>query len=189
VAKVGEEGVVDREIAVVIDCKGCGSGEPAAVAMMKEQARLNAEARAVESLLATACPAAISGTKADPFTTAGPAWLMPRTLFAGRDTAIVILVNRDHKSDRLGTIYQSIEKGAITFQPPSWMKPTHAIRISPKGVESIQLVAEGSTLKANVQGIDLAEMLILTSDPNLEARIRQRWEQNLPRLQAVVGNG
>ena len=72
---------------------GCGASDPSAKSMMQEMARLNAEARAVMPLLATACPGAISGSKIDPFASSSPPWLMVRTLFAGTHTAILILIN------------------------------------------------------------------------------------------------
>ena len=95
------------------ECRGCGSKEPAARLMMQEMARLNAEARSLEPLLAQSCPGAISGTKLDPFTKTLPYWLMARTLFVGNHTAIIILINRDHASDRIGTIYEPIPKATI----------------------------------------------------------------------------
>ncbi|MBM4082237.1 MAG: hypothetical protein FJ278_21210, partial [Planctomycetes bacterium] len=123
--------------------RGCGAIEPDAHKMMQELARLNAEARALEPLLALSCPAAISGSKTDPFVSALPVWLMARTLFVGTDTALIILVNRDHLSDRVGTLYQPIPKARVTFKPPPWLKPSAAFRLSSGNIEPVQFAPQG----------------------------------------------
>ena len=169
------------------ECKGCGSDEPDAIAMMKEMARLNAEARAVEPLLSTACPGMITDTKSDPFMTTAPYWLMARTLLRGTDTAIIVLVNRDHMSDRVGTIYKPIPKAPLTFTKPPWMKASTAFRVSKSGIQNVPLMVQGDVVKATLMDLDLAEMLVITDNASLVGEARGRWEQNLSRLKAVVG--
>lgn len=168
-------------------CYGCGSEEPEAKSLMQEMARLNAEARTVLPLLATSCPGAISGTKLDPFASSSPPWLMVRTLFAGTDTAILILINREHASDRIGTIFQPIPKAQVTFQKPPWLSPTTAIRFAKDGkIEPIKFLEESDSLMVELQNIELTEMLIFTEKPTLLQEIQKHWQGLLPQLQAVL---
>ncbi|MCD6385139.1 hypothetical protein J7M23_05110, partial [Candidatus Sumerlaeota bacterium] len=168
-------------------CYGCGSSEPPAKSMMREMARLNAEARAVMPLLATACPGAISGSKIDPFASSSPPWLMVRTLFVGTHTAILILINRDHASDRIGTVYQPIPEAQLTFQKPPWLKPTAVIRFARDGkIETLKVTENDENMRIDLQNIELTEMLIITEEPTLLKEIQQRWQHLLPQLQAVT---
>lgn len=167
--------------------RGCGSDEPEAQAMMREQARLNAEARALEPLLATACPGAASGLKADPFTTAAPQWLMVRTLFVGTDVALILLINRDHLSDRIGTLYQPIPKARVTFQAPPWLQPTHAFRLAGGGVSPVALSRSEAGYVAPLENIELTEGLLLTTNPALADEVRARYQQLRPQLDRVLG--
>ncbi len=166
-------------------CRGCGAADPAARAMMQEMAHLNAEARAVEPLLAVACPATMAGSKVDSFTSSLPAWLMARTLFVGTNTAIIILVNRDHASDRLGTLYQPIPKARVTFQKPPWMDSLTAFLLSKEGLNTVQLTSQDGNVTAHLENFELTEMLILTARPTLKEEVQERWKNILPRLEAV----
>lgn len=167
-------------------CRGCGSSEPEAKEMMQEMARLNAEARTVKHLLATASPAAICGSKVDPFISCRPPWLMVRTLFTGTDTAIAILVNRDHASDRVGTIYQPIAKAEVKFQKPYWMDVTSVIRLSKGNIESVQFTSKDDYITVNLENIELTDMLIFTERQNLLTELQKLWKRIRPRLNAVT---
>lgn len=157
--------------------RGCGADDEGARAMMQEMRRLNAEARALEPLLATCCPAAVPGRVLDPFMSTRPAWLIARTLFAGPSTAIVVLVNRDHASDRLGTLYEPIPKAPMTFQVPPWMEPAAAFRLAQGQVERVAWTREGDVLNITLNDIHLAELLVITEDSTLEETVRQRMDR------------
>lgn len=170
-------------------CRGCGASDSAARIMMREMAHLNAEARAVEPLLAVACPATMAGSKVDSFTSSVPAWLMARTLFAETHTAIIILVNRDHASDRLGTLFQPIPKARVTFQKPPWMDDNNtltALRLSRAGPETAQITIQDGYVTVPFENFQLTEMLILTTSPTLEENVEKQWKSILPRLEKVL---
>ncbi len=156
--------------------RGCGADDDGARAMMQEMRRLNAEARAMEPLLATSCPAAAAGSRGDPFLSARPPWLMSRTLFAGPSTAVVVLVNRDHASDRLGTLYEPIPKAPLTFRVPPWLEPAAAFRLAKGQAEKMPWTREGELLQMTLNDIALTELLVITEDPTLEEEVRQRMK-------------
>ena len=167
------------------ECHGCGSNEPEARALMIEMARLNIEARSLEPLLAGSCPAAAPGAKVDPFVSAAPYWLMTRTLLAGTDTAIVLLINQDLASDRVGTVYSPIAKSRVTFKTPPWMRASHVFGFSIDGVTPIAAKAVNGVFNIEIKDIKLAQMLIFTDKPELEAQVAKRCAELQPRLESL----
>lgn len=171
------------------ECYGVGADVSEAKALLRNMAELNAEARAVLPLLARSCPGAVSGTMVDPYAAVRPFWLMSRTLLCGTDTAIVMLINREVLSDRVGTVYKPIPKAPITLSLPKWLKPAAAFRVGPAGVSSIELKPEGGTYTTDLRDLEIAEMLIVTSNPSLQQEVASRWEALQPRLKAATAGG
>jgi len=165
------------------ECRGCGSDDTEARAMMAELARLNAEARALEPLLALSHVADVPGRKTDSFATARPAWLTCRTLFSGQDTALVILVNRDHASDRIGSLFAPIPRGEVTFRTPPWLKPVLAVRSTRDGAIPVEFMEKEGSLVFTLEDVALTEVLVITKDAALAERIMQH-RAGLDRLAA-----
>lgn len=165
---------------------GCGSKEPGAKAMMKEMARLNAEACSILPFLSCSAPGTLPGEKLDAFTRCLPPWLMARTLFAGTDTALLILVNRDHGSDRLGTLFQPIPKAIITFEKPPWMKDIKTFRFQKGALKEIPFTMEEGSAKMEIRDIPLTEIIIVMEKVSRIEDIRRRWNEVYPRLQSIL---
>ncbi len=165
--------------------QGCGAAEPEAFAMMQELARLNAEARALAPSLAVACPATTPGQN-DPFASAQPAWLWTRTLFAGTDTTIVVLINRDHASDRVGTVYQPIPKAQVTFRVPPWMQGQGAFRLAGGTCEELKLGRGEDGVTVDLRDLALTEIIVISDEPSLQVEVKRRWEGLRPQLDAVT---
>ncbi len=168
------------------ECYGAGSDEPEAKALMRELARLNAEARTLLPELGVACPAARPGALNDPFASLRPFWVLSRTLFSGPDTAIVTLFNRDHSSDRHGTIFQPVEKATLTFTPPPWLDVRSAFRVDGGKLTELEIVREGDSLVLELGRLELGDMVVLTSDASLLAKARERWKAIQPVLAGVL---
>jgi hypothetical protein len=164
--------------------KGCGSDDPAAIAMMNEMRMLNAEARAVEPLFATSHPAAWGKKMTDPFTSAKPSWLMVRTLFCGDHTAVLVFINRDHASDRAGTYFEPVKKATVTFRTPPWMKPVDAFSVGYSSVHPIVLKPEKGAFIFQMDDVKLTEMVIITDDISLRGRVADS-----ARALATAGSG
>ena len=162
---------------------GCGSDDPAARAMMREMARLNAEARALEPLLGISHPVAASGARVDPLASVRPPWLMTRTLFAGPGTALLVLINRDHGSDRLGTLYEPIPKAPMAFQCPAWLEPHQAFRLSGGKVESVSFERQEDQLTFQLNDIELTDLVVFTEDAGLMDSVSERTRDLLADLE------
>lgn len=159
------------------ECRGCGSDDDGAKAMMKELKVLNAEARAMEPLLALSHPAEWGGAKRDPFASARPAWLMARTLFCGTHTAIIIIINRNHASDKEGTYFDPIPKAPMTFQIPSWMKDIKGFHLKGTSFEYVPLEIKGNEAVFTINDINLTGIVILTDDNALGERLSRSGRQ------------
>lgn len=164
---------------------GCGAEHPDGHAMLQELARLNAQARAAEDLLAAACPAHEPG-QAEPFASAEPKWLMARTLLAGTNAAVVTLVNLDHASDRQGSAFAPIPKARLTINLPPWLEGAYALRMSREAVSDVEPSRHGRTLTFELADLRLAEMLVLADDESVVKRVRERWEALQEPLAAVT---
>jgi len=157
--------------------RGCGADEPGAIAMMDEMKRLNAEARSLEPLLARAHPAAEAGTAIDPFVSARPPWLMTRTLVAGTQTLLIVCVNRDHASDRVGTLFEPIPKAPMNITPPAWMRVADSFILTRDGVAPISFTSTDGKLSADLKDIQLTAVVVLTSDPDLQQSVTRKWTE------------
>ncbi len=165
---------------------GCGARDPDAFAMMQEFARLNRDALSVADLLTRGCPAHAPG-EPDPFVTAQPQWLMPRTLMCGIDAAIVVLVNRDHASDRQGSAYAPIPTARLSIDLPPWLEAGHALRLTEDSIEPVEFEREADTLTFELADVQLTELLILADRESIVQRVRARWEALAPQVEAITG--
>lgn len=165
---------------------GCGARDPGAHAMMQELARLNAEARAVSDLLAVGCAAHEPGS-ADPFAQGQPEWLMARTLLAGSDAAVIVLINRDHASDRQGTAYAPIPTARVTIDLPPWLEAEHCLRIAAGELHPLELTRDGNAATCELADVQLTELLVLADREAIIERVHRRWADLQPRLAAVTG--
>ncbi len=165
---------------------GCGVLEPAALAMLKEMAHLNAEARALAPLLGRAAPAAAPGLP-DPFVRARPEWLFARTLLAGADAALVVLVNRDHLCDRVGTVVKPIPKAQVRVALPAWLKrPAGALRLTPRRLTDLKPASttDGEAV-FELTDVRLTEVLLISRRQEALEDVRNRWQGFAKRLAAI----
>ncbi len=163
---------------------GCGAAEPGAHAMLQEMARLNAEARCAAEWLERACRA--PGGDRGPLLLTQPAWLFGRVLYAGRDAALLVLINRDMACDRQGTVVQPIPRARVVFRPPAWLKPASVFRFGPDGPTRLEAARAGDALRLDLREVKLTELIVVSSRASAEADAARRWRALQPRLQAVL---
>ncbi|MCX7718496.1 MAG: hypothetical protein N2111_08885 [Candidatus Sumerlaeaceae bacterium] len=148
--------------------RGCGTGEPEAEAMLAELRRLNAMARSLDPLLSHAWPAIGPGAITDPITTCAPAWLMPRTLYAGTHAVVVVLVNRDHACDAAGTRWQPIERARVFVRIPPWLTDPSASLVTPEETRALSPKLVGTDVtEYEIQDFPLAALLVLRQNRNI----------------------
>jgi len=145
--------------------KGCGADDPGAVALWKQIGLLGAQVRTAGPLIVQGCPASIPVT--------APAGVWSRTLAIGLDSLVVLIVNDKVASDRLGTVVAPIEKLQIRVQSPAWLQPKEVFEILPEQIKEVQWTSEGSQAVLNLGTLDIARLVVITSDANLHASLAE----------------
>ena len=148
---------------------GVGGKEPETKALWREIGLVGGEIRTIGDLISQGCPAALP--------TKGPRMLWVRSLLSGADTAIVLVVNDNMASDRLGTVVKPVEKAKLAVQVPNWLKPAVAFEVTCKGTRDLQWSAGENEVSFDLGTVDLTRMLIITADANLRERLQGIYDQ------------
>ncbi len=146
---------------------------------------VGAEAGTVGALIATGCPAAV------PIKSAPTVWC--RALLSGEDTMILLVVNDNMASDRLGTVVKPHEKTRIALNPPSWLGNTPQVfEVSSDGVQEVNSTKSGDGLALDLGTLNVTRMVVLTSNPKLRDKLQQeyqtRFAENVQKLKAIGNN-
>lgn len=160
--------------------QGCGSDDPDARALWKEIGLIGAEFQTLSPLLAQSCPADV------PMKLSPQLWA--RTLLAGKESMILVVVNDDYACDRLGASYKPIDNAIVEVQLPSWLVPKEAFEISYTGTRDVEWDAADAKLKLGLGKLELTRLIVISADSGLRERLQQRYTQrcsaNVARLQA-----
>jgi hypothetical protein len=148
---------------------GCGSSDPAGVALWREIGLLGALARTAGPLLVQSCPAELA-VKAPPR-------LMVRTLLAGRDAVLVLVMNEQVASDRQGTVVVPVEKPRLSVTVPAWLKPGDAFEISEHGVSDVSWTPDGGDIRLEPESIQIARMFVIAPS-ELRTSIQKRYQES-----------
>jgi len=148
---------------------GCGSKDPAGVALYNEIGLLGAEIRTAGPVISTSCPITL------PIKASGR--LMIRTLLSGSDTVAVITLNDDVLCDRVGTVYKPVGTRAVaTVDMPSWIEPKDVFEITSDGVKDLSFKRDGSKVTLQLGTVEISRFAIVTADPGLRARLAKIYE-------------
>jgi hypothetical protein len=150
------------------DNSGCGSDEPTAKALWREIGLLGAEVRTAGPVLTTSCPSALPVNASR--------WLWTRTLLCGADTVALIVTNDNLLCDRVGTVYKPVENAKATVRLPEWLTAADCFEVSSTGVSDIGWQPSGASVSLNLGKVDLARLLIITSDPQLKPRLKALYD-------------
>jgi hypothetical protein len=129
---------------------------------------LGAEARTVGDLITTGCPARVPVD--------APATVWCRSLLAGGDTMILLVVNDNMASDRLGTVVRPREKTRVSVAPPAWMEPGAVFEVDSGGTRDIGWQMEGGKVTLDLGRLELTRMVIITRDTGLRTRLQHEYE-------------
>ncbi|MCX7767323.1 MAG: hypothetical protein N2246_11525, partial [Candidatus Sumerlaeia bacterium] len=102
-------------------------------------------------------------------------------------TALVLLINRNHCSDRLGTLFAPIPKATLTFQLPYWLTEIKVYRFNEGAMEECPFTLTEDILKVALNDIKLTDVVIITEVPQLREQVWQTWRKLQPKLQALAG--
>lgn len=99
-----------------------------------------------------------------------------RALARGTDTFILFVVNDDYwlDQDYHGT---PIANASVSIDLPSWMlaSPT-AFEVGRAGVRSVNTSQNGGKLTLNLGTLNVAKILVVTTDPQLRMALQQRYD-------------
>jgi len=147
---------------------GCGGDDPAMVALWREIGLVGAEVRTIGDLVTLGCPAGLP--------IQGPRMLWVRSLLAGPDTAVVLVVNDNLASDRLGTVVKPVEKARVKVRLPSWLEPADVFEVTSQGTTDSQWQPGDSGISLDLGTVALTRMVIVTKDTSLRGRLQKRYE-------------
>lgn len=161
-------------------CHGCGAEEPEARALWREIGLLGAEVRTLGSVLTRSCPAPV------PVQATRRLWV--RSLVAGLDTLVLLVVNDDHANDRLGTVVRPVENATLTVDLPTWLAPRDVFEVTDAGLKDASWKREGGKVALNLGTVQLTRLLVLTADtrlrPDLENLYRTQFAERAARLRS-----
>ena len=148
---------------------GLGAAAPAANALWREIGVLGAEIRTAAPLLVTSWPAAVT------LQPSSGVWV--RSLVAGTDSLVLLLVNDRYSNDQAGCHYTNVPNATVTVTLPSWLQSPTAFEISAGGLSDVSTQPSGNQLQVNLGTLTLTRMIVLTTNPQLRTTIQERYEQ------------
>ena len=114
-----------------------------------------------------------------------------RTLSAGTDTLVLIVVNDNIASDRLGTSVQPLANARVSFRPPAWLHVQDTFEVSSSGIKDVSTKTPDSGLAIDLGRVDLTRLIIVTADPQMRTQLQQRFDgqfaENARKLLAEAG--
>lgn len=147
---------------------GCMADEPAAKALWDAIGLLGAEVRTAGPIITRSCPADIPVTASR--------WLWTRTLLAGTDTIVLLVVNDNYASDRSGITIEPIEDAEASVSLPAWLDPKSVFEVSHKGIGDVKHDQSGSKLDLHLGKLDVTRMVVITADPELRSKLQIRYD-------------
>jgi hypothetical protein len=148
---------------------GLGAKEPAAKALWREVGLIGAELRTAGPLITRSSPLAL------PMTAASPG-LWVKTLAAGLDTLLVVVVNDDYTNDRQGTKINPVPNALLKFVPPAWLETKDAFEILSTGTKDIPHNTRDGQIELDLGTVNVTRLLVITSDPALRQTVQKDYE-------------
>jgi hypothetical protein len=150
--------------------EGCGSDRPSMAALWKEIGLLGAEVRTAAPVLRQACPARLRAR--------APRFAWVRSLLAGDETVVILVVNHNVFSDRLGTAYRSLENVKVRVDVPDWIEARDVFQLDHEGTADVAWgkADDGLDLEIDLERLDLTKMCFVTSKPDLRPGLQKRYE-------------
>jgi len=109
-------------------------------------------------------------------------WL--RALLCGGEAVLIVCVNDSY--EQLASSFRCIpaEDLAITLPRLPWLEPRAAWRVTQAGFEQLGLERDEGRSRVRLDHLEVAELLLLSSDPRLDRRLRARYERRQERVGA-----
>ena len=150
---------------------GLGDGSAGALALLREIGLLGAEVRTAGPLLVTSCPATL--------TTDSTVGLWVRSLLAGRDTIVSLIVNDNYTNTDTACLYTPISNATLTVTLPAWLQSPTAFEIASSGILSVTTQTAGNQFQVNLGTVNLTRMIVITANPYLRDALELRFDQQI----------
>jgi len=147
---------------------GLGGRDPEMRRLWREVGLLGAEVRTLGPVLERSCPADVP--------VEGPPWLWTRCLIAGDDTLVVLAVNDNNFSDRLGTVIRPIKNATMQVKMPAWLKAADVFEVTCKGTADIDWKARERAVRVDLGTVEVTRLVVITKDPGLRGGLQKRYE-------------
>jgi len=158
--------------------QGMGADDPEARRLWREVGLLGAQIRTAGPVLSLACPADPGRIESN--------GLWVRSLLAGTDTMVLLVVNDQYENDAKGTAFQPVKSGQVTVDLPVWLRNAKAFAIETDGVKELRASQSGQTMTLPLGDFDLTRLVVITIDAGLRGRLsalyRGRFAGNVARL-------
>lgn len=146
-----------------------GATDSTALAQWREIGLLGAELRTIGPLIVTGC---LARARVE-----APSKLWVRSLLRGQDTLILVCVNDDYVNDRSGTKFTPIDKPTVTVDLPAWFAAKNVFEVGYKGTGDVKWDRTGSKLNVQFDRVDLTRLVVVTTDPDLRARLQKLYDE------------
>jgi hypothetical protein len=149
-------------------------GAPRTGMLWKNIGRMNAEMSRLGSLLAIGHPFNIASADSEQL------WV--RSLLCGKDSFVVVLVNRRHRiydGDRLTKqprIYP-VEAATVTIDLPDWFTLRDTVHVTYDGVRPVRLSGRGRQRELKVQDLRTSMVLVLSQESDVAQKLTIDPEQ------------
>lgn len=149
---------------------GLDAGGPAAQALWKEIGLIGCEVKTAQPLLVISHPVTMATTA-----TAG---VWAKTLAVGADAMILLAVNDQFYNDWNGTHLTPVSNATATVTLPAWLRSApSAFRIAASGLTDVPATLNGSQLQLTLGTLNVTQMIVVTTNPQLRATLQQRYDQ------------
>ncbi|MBI3921928.1 MAG: hypothetical protein HY318_10975, partial [Armatimonadetes bacterium] len=104
------------------------------------------------------------------------------TLLCGEDALLLVCINDDYEQQKQAFKYRSAKEVTLEIPKIPWMRPQSAWRITEHGVKPVALKRGQGTTSIEMDQVDVAEMLLVSSNPRAGEELNAA---NLKRQQEV----
>ncbi len=159
--------------------RGLGAPDEDIQVLWREVGLIAAEMRTAGPLISRAAPIEL------PLKAAPRIWA--RTLTAGLDSLLLVVVNNDYVNDRQGTVIKPAAKSALSLTLPAWLSAPAAFEVAASGIRDVPLDIKDSEASIDLGTVEVTRLIVLTKDDALRDQLARIYAdgfaENVRKLQ------
>ena len=98
-----------------------------------------------------------------------------RTVAAGPDALLVIIINKDHTSSPEGFTYTPMDEVSIELQLPRGFTVNSAASIEADGPEALSVSDQSGKAVLDISSLEVGRLVLLSRETDLLERLQNRW--------------